>query len=693
MTALTILKNIRNRKKHRFVSFLLTAAFILGAAVIPVSGEEAVTYKLFATNFGNSALSEINGDNPLEVWINGGKATYTVAGTKISYDTDSKIANVELRAYYDGNNIDMTKGKNYFWLTASADSLNKETTVKPKNANDYITVAVGKITAKQKPTTDGNPAYVGIYNSYKVNNKLTYKCIAVFPVVVKQAPAKLQAYSKAGSIANADKITSISVGLKESSHIVYINPLTNTNVKTGISLDSLSYKIEINNKNTSIMYKDSSGADVYANAGETVTLEADSSGGINFSVIGQAITKDTVNAVGSASRQDKTAASIITVTNLQSGKNVKLTTTVGNNVAAVAELYSDGTYVTPIGKESEKYSVNLSTYAQILALESLTVDLMDKNLIKLNASDGTVTTTPTIGVYKAKTGSDGVLQTYTYTDFLSTDKKRISFPATNKSDEIGVTLVGKDNYHAKISVKKKQDYGEPITHYVVIAYGITKESVLIIPVTLSSPQDKLEWIKIGTEGPFNVSGEGIQTNIIELTSGISNGVSFSIKSENGLMPTISLTNGATYTASTKKLKLDDNKQTVMTLTYGTYNYYYTINGKNYVSQELKSIKSKGVDNYVSEFTDDFNLEKTIHENELEEGLKEFEFILSDGTKLNLYSSEFSYVQNADSEAVFDKAKSTWTGFKTGDEITFTITFKKVKTLNQSRTYKLKYTVG
>lgn len=671
-------------KTLKTLSVFLSFIIIFTSAAFTVSSETAeVTFKLFAKNFNNEAFGEITEANPLEVWVNGGRASYSVPETDITYDVEHKAIAVELYAYYGSNSIDMTKGKNYFWLLATdSTSKGKTTTAKPKNTNDYITVSVGKITAKKSATPDNKPAYAGIY-TYDKKTKI-YTCVAVFPIVVKQAPAKLSVHSIQNSAYNANKLSTVSTGLNETSRTVYINPLNSKNLKTDISLSALSYKIDVNNKNTAIVYTDASGTEIEAGAGETVTMQADSSGGINFVIKGLAITKDTKNAVNSTARQDKTASSAVTVTNLQSGKSVKLTATVGNNVTAVAALSSDGLSAIPISEtDANGFSVSLSTHATVSELDSRTFDLLAKGLITLNDSDGTVTATPTIGVYKAKAASDGI---YTYKDFTTSDGTKLSFPTANKSDDISLSLVGKDNYHIKISAKKKADYAEALTHYAVLAYGTTADTILIIPVNLSSPSDELTGIKIGTYS-YSVSGSGVYPNVIKLDTGISNGAAFLTTSKLGLAPSITLTNGASYSTSIKKLKLADDKQTIMKLVYGTSEYYFTVSGKTYVSQPLKSVYVKGTGEGTHTFDDNF--EQTIEIHDFDSDGVKVEFVLSDGTKLNNYSSEITYIANG-TEAVFDKSTSMLTGLKTGETVQFDIFLSNVK-VGETKS-DLKYTI-
>lgn len=616
------------------------------------------SYKFYLDELGSGqpGLTLLSDGNPLEVWIGGGKATYFIGETGITKQFDFKAVPIMLYAnVVEKNNgvlvsskyYNVVGGKNIAWGVSDKNSTGI-VYVKPGNKNDFISVANGKITAGKRPTDEGKVTYAVAYTTKKVGKSTVYNIEAVLPVVVKSAPAKLMAYSKSNSTAKTDELKAVTTVLGDVSQSVYINPLARDNSKNGLSLSSLTYTVSIDKSATNVALVHGSNT---ALPGNSITVNADSSGCINFAVKGISITPDIVNIseANAIKREDKVSKAVIVISNNESGKSFKLNVTVGNEVNWVS---SDG-----IG--SDGFKVDLKTDAKVSVLDSLTFSLVEKEMIKISNPQYTITTKPTFGVYEAKASGS-----YTYKDFIDTTKNTIKFPATGKSKDIKIDLIGKDNYHIKVSALKKSNYATPLLQYGVIAYGATEDTILIFPITLTTPQDILKQVKIGDK-EINISSDGVHPDVIDLTISASKGSTVKYTSNLNTLPVETLTNGASIT--NKKLTLADDKQTILTLVYGNNTYYLTINGKDYKPSPLKKVDVHGS---KGEVKSDGTVDAISISSVGSDGVSVV-FTASDGSVINSKNAAISFNKNG-TDATYDRVTGLLRDLSSGQEVIFTI---------------------
>lgn len=440
-----------------FLAVVIVTSFI---PLTVIKSEAYSQYELYCEiPGGSSAVSYLDTVNGADIWINGGKATYstgTVSETKsIQLQLYEKVYENGAYSYYNINSV-----KGIEWYVGTSPAVADQTSGKLQNKNEFISVSKGKVTAGKTPGT----AYVFAYRA-AADKTLSPTLLTVAKINIKFAPQKIAVYDKITVSSDAVVIKDVSLKLAESKWIYPAPEIGGKNTTDSLLNSSeLTYNISIDknaeNISVSTCYRT-------AKPGESIYDITANELALGIIITAHSIIPDTkVTETSSDDRQDKPAKANIVITNRQSGKSIKIPVTVNNTVYSFT--VPDETLYVYTSKNKQADSITLSLNPILSG-------------VFLNPQYyGSCTEKPQIGIYTTD-------QTENFINFTDS-KGKLKLPTANKSSEVTVSVKNKAN--TKLELKfKKADYTEPKTVYIVVAYGTGENQIKQFSLVLFTPSN------------------------------------------------------------------------------------------------------------------------------------------------------------------------------------------------------------
>ncbi|MCL2086465.1 MAG: hypothetical protein FWH05_02580 [Oscillospiraceae bacterium] len=214
---------MRKRVTISLVIFsLLAGMFTFGAGA---SGPE---YVFFAeTSGGAMAYDQYDIDNPIVVWVNGGRVTY---GNGAIVNTKTTQVNLFERESLDSGYYNISRARGVVWganLTPTPPQLDNGR-FRDTSARTFAKVSRGAVSAVREVSSDTVTPYIHAYRTAKVDKTTISTPLGSFRVEARRAPTALNGYrefpikDEKFNPAN-NKVTSMSLSIEEEDGL-YIQP-------------------------------------------------------------------------------------------------------------------------------------------------------------------------------------------------------------------------------------------------------------------------------------------------------------------------------------------------------------------------------------------------------------------------------------------------------------------------------------
>ena len=483
-----VIKMKRSFNKRALIGVLAAVIALAGLSVTVLISGAAGTYKVYADIPGTDGGSQlVNQTNGVTIWAGGGKSSVDLGDGFVS-SVDLKNLQLNLFMAQSGSTkfYNITASKNVGWVIGKEPGVMPVDTsgTKPKLLKSTVAnVSKGKVTAGKVTAENGGVetvyAIAYVIPGDKTVTMDKYEVIASVKVTVMQAATAIELYDKKNvNYAEDKKITALNVNIGDEIAVYPVPNAGKNKDKTPVEPNSAStYTVKVTPEKDGVTYlakiKNPGGAETDK---LTFTQTEFAQG---FTVVAKEISLDAKNRGegGDASKiNDKAGKAVISITNDQSGKTLKLTVNI-TNTPAVNTSNTLNVKIGDTGVPAKKGSKE-------------TFDLIAANALKLPGSALNPTRTltkPSVAFYSKNDGLN-------VSDMVVNGKLKL--PTANKASEYKASL---DNTNSKITVELTKDVTLPVgsaattTIYAVVAYGSTVNSmgalpqILVFPITVTLP--------------------------------------------------------------------------------------------------------------------------------------------------------------------------------------------------------------